>query len=353
VRDAPGIRRRLRITRRLVTQRLHDLHGRYSRLFWSLHSGWALVTGIVVLVLAHNRYGFLKWVVLFLGLTWLSTLFFLRFTGLSESAAFRFAQSFLSYLTRVMYQETLFFLIPFYFYSTTFPSWNNAYVVALAALAVLSCFDMLFDRLLRERPWFALAFFLVVTFSALQFFVPLLLGIRLTHGALIAAGVSFLAVIPLAYSWKDLKQRRVLLRLGIALVLTLAFVRAMRFAIPPVPLRLTKVRFSAQIDPKTLRIPAELDATTPVGRLTNGKLYATATIFAPSRLPAALQFRFLHNGKTVRWSRTVKLVAHDKGFRIWDVYKPANGTLQTGTYEVEIWTEDSQLVGRSEIAITR
>ena len=143
-----------------------------------------------------------------------------------------------------------------------------------------------------------------------------------------------------------------LLRLAIALVLTLALVRAMRFAIPPVPLRLMRVRFSAQIDPKTLRIPAELGSSAHVSSLTNGKLYATATIFAPSRLPAALQLRFLHDGKTVRWSRTVKLVAHDKGFRIWDVYKPAKGTLQPGLYRVEVWTDDSQLVGRSEITIT-
>ncbi len=342
----------MRIARRLVTQRLHDLHGRYSRLFWSLHSAWALVTGIVVLVLAHNRYGFLKWVVLFLGLTWISTLFFSRYAGLSDSSAFRLAKGFVSYLTRVMYQETLFFLIPFYFYSTTFPSWNNAYVVMLAALAVLSCFDLLFDRLLREKPWFKLAFFLVVTFSALQFFVPLLLGVRLIHGALIAAGVAFLAVIPLAYSWSDLKQPRVLVRLALALLLTLGGARALRFAIPPVPLRLTRVRFSAQVDPRTLRIPAELEAKTPLGTLTNGKLYATATVFAPSRLPAALQFRFLKDGGTVRWSRTVRLVAHDKGFRIWDVYKPANGPLQPGRYEVEIWTEDGQLVGRSRIVIT-
>lgn len=342
----------MRVVRRSVTRRLHDLHGRYSRLFWSLHSAWALVTGIVVLVLAHNRYGFLKWVVLFLGLTWISTLFFSRFAGLSDSSAFRLAKGFVSYLTRVMYQETLFFLIPFYFYSTTFPSWNNAYVVILAALAVLSCFDLLFDRLLREQPWFALSFFLVVTFSALQFFVPLLLGIRLIHGALIAAGVAFLAVIPLAYSWSDLKHPRMLLRLALALLLILGGARALRFAIPPVPLRLTRVRFSAQVDPRSLRIPAELEAKTPLGMLTNGRLYATATIFAPSRLPAALQFRFLKDGATVRWSRTVKLVAHDKGFRIWDVYKPALGRLQPGRYEVEIWTEDGQLVGRSGIVIT-
>ncbi|MGV8040963.1 MAG: DUF5924 family protein [Thermoanaerobaculaceae bacterium] len=352
MRDERPLRRRLRITRRLVGQRVEQLHGRYARLFWAVHSVWALITGVVVLVLAHNRYGFVKWVVLFLGLTWISTLFFSRFAGISDSKAFRFAQGFVSYLTRVMYQETLFFLIPFYFYSTTFPSWNNAYVVLLAALAILSCFDLLFDRLMREKPWFALAFFLVVTFSALQFFVPLLLSIRITHGALIAAAVSLLAAVPLAFNWTQLRQPKVLLRLGLAVVLVLAGVRALRFAIPPVPLRLTRVRFSAQIDPGTLRIPAELEKTVPASQLYGGRLYATATIFAPSRLPAALKFRFLHDGETVRWSRTVSLVAHDKGFRIWDVWKGRSGTIEPGHYVVEIWTDDRQLVGRSSITVT-
>ena len=90
------------------------LHHRYSRAFWAVHSGWALFTGGLVLVLAHNRYGFLPWVVLFLTLTWASTLFFSRFAVRRDSARLRFAQGFVSYLTRVMYQETLFFLLPFY-----------------------------------------------------------------------------------------------------------------------------------------------------------------------------------------------------------------------------------------------
>jgi Family of unknown function (DUF5924) len=152
-----------------------ELHERYARLLWALHSAWALVSGIAVLVLAHNRYGFLRWVVLFIALTWGSTLFFSRFAVAEGSQFLRFAQGVASYLTRVMYQETLFFLIPFYFYSATLRSWNFLYVLALAAFAVLSCFDMLFDRLLRERRWFAIGFFAFVSFSALQFFLPLLL----------------------------------------------------------------------------------------------------------------------------------------------------------------------------------
>src|SRR5258707_10278594 len=116
-----------------------ELHDKFGRLFRALHSAWALISGIAVLVLAHNRYGFLRWVVLFLALTWGSTLAFSYLGGI--------ARALVSYLTRVMYQETLFFLLPFYFYSTTFWSWNVPYLAVLASLAVLSCFDLIVDRI--------------------------------------------------------------------------------------------------------------------------------------------------------------------------------------------------------------
>ena len=58
-----------------------DWYERHRRAFWILHSIWALVTGAAVIVAAHNRYGFVPWVVAFLGLTWISTLFFSRHLG--------------------------------------------------------------------------------------------------------------------------------------------------------------------------------------------------------------------------------------------------------------------------------
>src|ERR1044071_8868841 len=99
-----------------------------------------------------------------------------------------------------MYQETLFFLIPFYFYSATVRSRNFLYVVLLTALAVLSCFDMLFDRLLREPRWFSIGFFPFVSFSALQFFLPLLLRTRIEYGSYLGAVLSFFLPLPPAPS---------------------------------------------------------------------------------------------------------------------------------------------------------
>lgn len=328
-----------------------EVHDKYARLFWALHSAWALISGIAVLVLAHNRYGFLRWVVLFIALTWGSTLFFSRFAIGESSRAMRFAQSVVSYLMRVMYQETLFFLIPFYFYSATFRSWNFLYVIALAALAVLSCFDMIFDRLLREHRWFSTGFFAFVSFSALQFFLPLLLRTRIDNSEYLAAAISFVAALALAGRLADLHEPRRLAVIALTFAAVLLGIRLFRPLLPPVPLRLTRLRVSGTLNPRTLNAPVDFEDAIPSAELRRGRIYAVATVFSPQRIPAQLQMRFLQNGKVLRSSRTLDLTARPGGFRIWDSVKlpPAPAS---DTYRIEVWTA-GQLLGKRDVKVIR
>lgn len=330
--------------------RWRDLYGRYARLLWALHSAWALLSGIAVLVLAHNRYGFARWVVLFLALTWGSTLFVSRVTG--SSSLVRFAHGVVSYLTRVMYQETLFFLIPFYFYSATVRSWNIVFVLLLAALAVLSCFDMLFDRLLHEHRWFAIGFFAFVSFSALQFFLPLLLRTRIEHSEILAAVISFLAALGLSGVRRPGRRSdgggmaAVLQIVGIFAAVLIG-VRVLRPLLPPVPLRMTALRFSGVLDHRTLSAPATYTSTIPRSALTRGRIYAVASVFSPERVPARVQISFVQNGKVVRLSREVELTIRPEGFRVWDSVKPAS---TAEPIRVELWTA-GQLLGKRTITI--
>jgi Family of unknown function (DUF5924) len=331
--------------------RFDALHSRYARTFWTIHSLWALLTGAAVLVLAHNRYGYVPWVVGFLALTWASTLFFSRLATVLSSRAWRFARGFVSYLTRIMYQETLFFLIPFYFYSTTFPSWNCLYVVLLAALAVLSCFDLIFDRLLRQKPLFAMGFFSIVSFSALQFLFPLLLGIPVHVASYAAAVLAVLASVPLAYPWRVIFAPRRLALLLVVLLAALGVVRLFRPAVPPVPLRLMKIRFSTSFA-RTARVtPREFIDTIPASALTTGRLYAIATIFAPTALHTSVLLRFYADGRIVRTSRIVELVVQPRGFRIYDALPLRSDSALPRTVRVEAWTGEGQLIGRATTRI--
>src|ERR1043166_3201637 len=259
------------------------LYDRYARLLWALHSAWALLSGIAVLVLAHNRYGFVRWVILFLALTWGSTLFVSRISG--SSSLVRFAHGVVSYLTRVMYQETLFFLIPFYFYSATLRSWNFVFVVILCALAVLSCFDLLFDRLLREHRWFAAGFFAFVSFSALQVFLPLLLRTQIEDSELLAAAISFFAALGLSAGVGS-GGMAAALRIALVFVAVMVGVRVLRPLLPPVPLRMTALRFSGELDHRTLSAPSTFTSDIPRSALRRGRIYAVASGVSPARGPA-------------------------------------------------------------------
>lgn len=326
---------------------LAELHARYGRLLWALHSAWALISGIAVLVLAHNRYGFLRWIVLFIALTWASTLIVSRWTGDASRGA-RFARGVVSYLTRVMYQETLFFLIPFYFYSATPASWNILYVLLLAIFAVVSCFDEMFDRLLREHRWFAIGFFAFVSFSALQFFLPLVLRTHVDVGQYIAAAVSFVAALALTGRWTDLRDMRRLVNAIAVFAGVLIAVGVFRPLLPPVPLRLTRLSFSGTIDRNTLRQSHTFDREVHFADLPRGRVYAVASIFSPGRIPAQLQTRFIQNGRVLRASRLVELTAQPDGFRIWDSVRVPDGD----RLRVEIWT-GRQLLGKRDLRLVR
>ena len=324
-----------------------EVWDKHARLLWALHSAWALISGVAVLILAHNRHGFARWVVLFLALTWGSTLFVSRVAG--TSSLLRFAHGLVSYLTRVMYQETLFFLIPFYFYSATVRSWNFFFVVLLAALAVLSCFDMLFDRLLREHRWFAIGFFAFVSFSALQLFLPLLLRTRIENSEVLAAAIAYLAAFALARRWRDLADGRRLAAAAVVFALVLAGVYIVRPLLPPVPLRMTALRFSGELDHRTLSAPATFASDVPRSALPRGRVYAVATVFSPERIPARVQMRFIQSGNVLRVSRTLDLTFRPEGFRIWDsVRVPA--TPSPAPIRVELWTA-GQLLGKRTIRV--
>lgn len=340
-----------------MAARFEELYGRYSRLFWTLHSIWALLWGAGVLVLAHNRHGYLPWVVSFLALTWASTLFFTRATSSVQSKAMRYAQEFVSYLTRVMYQGTLFFLLPFYAYSATFFSPNAIFVVFLLTLAVFSCFDLPFDRLLRRQRVFALTFFALVTFAALNFFFPLIFQTRLHVGTYLAVVLAVAAALPLAYSFAELLRPRLALRTVLILLIALLGARAVRPLVPPVPLRLAKVRFAAEFDAATLSSPRDWAGIIPATELVHGKLYVVATIFAPTSIPTTVTIKVMRAGVVVRSSRVVELLAHDKGFRVWDAVPlgllagASAARRPQGPLVVEVWTAEGHLLGKTSARI--
>ncbi|GAB4235490.1 MAG: DUF5924 family protein [Acidobacteriota bacterium] len=336
---------------------LEDWRARYARVFWILHSIWALGMGLAVVLWAGERYHFLPWVGVFLVLVWLSTFVFTRWfrPGLEPETLWK--QGFISYVTRVLYQETLFFLLPFYFYSTTWPSWNMGFFLLLAAMAFFACLDLAFDRCLKRFRLFAAGYFSLVTFAALNFLFPLLLRWQVHRSIRAALALSLAAGLALVVSASTFSQPWRLA--GAVLLLASAGWIADRLlpVVPPVPLRVLDLSFAGSFDPATFQSPVFFRDKIPRAELRDGKLYVVARVFAPVRLPVRAVFRFSADGVPVATSRVIDVPAHRYGFRIW--YAVALARLDAAgregsaerTVRVEVWTDHGQLLGRSEVTL--
>ena len=330
---------------------------RHRSLFWILHSVWALATGIVVIVLAHERYGFVPWVAAFLVLTWASTMFFgRRLAGeaapaqpVGPPAVPGLLDEFASYLTRIMYQETLFFLLPFYAYSTVLGSLNLVFLVLLGGLAVVSCLDLVFDRWLRSSPVFGLVFFATVAFSALNLVLPLLFGLSPQWSAPLAGTLAVASAVPLALRSLG-RDFGAALRVGGAALLVLLLAVGFPRLVPPVPLRLQETLFGPEIDRGTLALSDTLVGSVPLSSLPDG-LVVVARVFAPLEVPTRVTVEWKREGRTVRVSREIELTAHQVGFRVWDALRPASGAFGPGRYQVILRTHGHRVFGKAEVEV--
>ncbi|MCG6954949.1 MAG: DUF5924 family protein [Gemmatimonadetes bacterium] len=308
-----------------------------------MHSAWALTTGTFVVLLARERYHLVLWVGFFLALTWTSTLFFGRAVAGEPGTPPGLVHEVTSYVTRVLYQETLFFLIPFYTYSTVIGSPNVVFMALLLGLAVLSCVDLVFDRWLRTRPVFALTFFAIVAFAAVNLLLPLLIGLRPRFAAPAAALLALGGAAPLAFRATG-DRRRVRLQLAAAGMFLLAVAMGLPGLIPPVPLRMTRATFTSGIERNTLT-PVDTLVDHVSSERAGGALFVLVEVFAPSALPTNVSFEWWRDGDLLRVSREVGITAHAAGFRVWDGWHSTSGPLLPGRYRVVLQTGGRRVFG--------
>jgi hypothetical protein len=331
-----------------MSERVGVVWRRHRTLFWALHSGWALTAGTGIVLLARERYHLVLWVILFLTLAWVSTLFFAR-AAVEATGPPSFGHEVISYFTRVLYQQTLFFLLPFYAYSTVIESPNVLFLALLGGLAVLSCIDLLFDRWLRRWPVFALTFFALIAFAAINLLLPLLVGLPAQFSAPIAATLAVAGAAPLALrrAPRGLGPR---LRLVFAGGVMLGVPVGLPSLIPPVPLRLERATFASAIDRNTLALSETLPdhvSAAAAGR----SLFVVVEVFAPSSLPATVQLEWRRDGDVLRVSREVAITAHAEGFRLWDAWSSESGSVSPGRYRVVLQTAGRRVFGVAEITV--
>ena len=304
------------------------------------------------MLLVQDRYHLVFWVVLFLAVAWTFTLFLGRTTAGGTGTDARspgLVHEVSSYVTRVVYQETLFFLLPFYAYSTVFDSPNVVFLALLAGLAVLSCLDLVFDRWLRTRPVFALAFFAVVAFAALNLLLPLLIGLAPRVSAPAAAVLAVGGAAPLALRTMRTRFHARLWLVGVAVVILVVPV-GLPGLIPPVPLRMDQATFASGIDRETLDMAdtfLERVSAADVG----DALFVLVAVFAPTALPATMQLEWWRDNELLRVTREIGITANAASFRVWDAWRPQSGTVSPGRYRVVLRTVERRVFGVATLTV--
>lgn len=326
---------------------------------WWLHSAYALVLGMGVVLFAREGFGHARWLAVSLGVAWLLVVLLFRLTrhgdrpgafdGAERTARARFYV--MTYALKNLYQGMLFFLLPFYWNSTTFDSPNCWFVVVLAACAVVSTLDLVFDRVLMRRRWLASIFHGITLFGCLNLVTPALFPDTRTLWSLLAATtVAVVSFWTLHVTARQLKKRIYIALFAASLCAGLGLAFLGRAEIPPVPMYVS----SAAVGPKQLADGRLAMAVKTLHPSVVQELIAVTDVVVPGGKGDRLRHVWRRNGREVhRSSEDTSRIEGPKGrvrLRSTLSDRDLSGDL-VGSWSVDVETEDGQLVGRTEFDV--
>jgi hypothetical protein len=221
-----------------------DLLKKHEKKIWWLHTFYALGLGAFVATFAQKGFEQARLLTLSLAAAWLLVVFFFRFFGTGAQQDFMTAWPgarrrffVMTYLMKNLFQGMLFYLLPFYWKSTSIDAKTTLPLFLLAACAVLSTLDLVFDRVLLRFKLIASAFFAVTLFGCANVVLPALLPnvsalTTLLVGAALSCATFVLFHLSLASLMRPLAAGAFVSVIGLGVLG--AYLG--RHAMPPVPL---------------------------------------------------------------------------------------------------------------------
>jgi hypothetical protein len=342
-----------------IGTRMRALLRDHGRKLWWLHSAYALALGAGVCAFAQRGFSHARWLAVSLGLAWLLVVLLFRVFGSGgELRAFdagdartRMRFYVMTYALKNLYQGMLFFLLPFYWQSTTMDALNGWFVLLLGACAVVSTLDIVFDRVLMRWRALASTFHGLALFACLNLVIPALFpDTRTLWSLLAAASIAIVSFWTLHVTASQLKKRSTIALFLLSLGAGVGIAYGARSAIPPVPMYVS----SAGVGPKQLpdgRLAMEVKTLHPS---VIQELVAVTDVVVPGGKGDRLRHVWRHGGHEVhRSSEETSRIAGPKGVVRLRSSLTGNDLPNDlpGPWSVDVETEDGQLVGRTEFKV--
>ncbi len=346
--------------RRGFFDKLREFTKKNGKKLWWIHSVYALGLGALVVAFAQRGFDHARWLAVTVSLAWLLVALFFRLFGSGarqENVEFAQARARLrfyvmTYVLKNLYQGMLFFLLPFYWKSTTLADANAWLLITLASCAILSTLDIVFDRVLMKWRILASAFHGITLFGCLNLVTPALFpDTRTLTSLMVAAGITVVFFWTLHVPLRAMREKWVSALFLATVAAGTGGVYLARRVIPPVPMHVA----SAAVGPQVLqdgRLSMEVKS---LHASVIHELIAVTDVVVPGGHGDALHHVWRKDGAEVqRWAEdTSRVPGAPKGsVRLRSTLTkrdlPAN---LAGAWSVDVETEDNQLVGRATFAV--
>jgi hypothetical protein len=317
--------------------------------FYGRYSPWvSLALGVVARALSHEGVDFAPKAVAILAVAWILPLVVSRWLhppaeGATESKLHRLLRTLSPTVTVLLYKNVLFFLVPIWFGSAQVTSVNIVTPLALAAMALFTCFARQYREIVLDVPRVRVLWTAVVLFAAL---VPATAVVAFTSprmsiviSALLASAMAWAALAPIdrMFSRKGLAS---LAQVSLPATFLLGLVAPL---FPPVPMVCHDHGIGTGLVKREL-----------VGRAKHfpravPRVYAWFEVTLPKRHRQHVTFQWYHEGIPVGEPLHVTLVGGRKeGFRT----STNVATPTIGSWRVDLLTdESSQLIGRTTFEV--
>ncbi len=248
----------------------------------------------------------------------------------------------LSFFAQIVHQESLFFIIPFFFITT---SWNSGQVVFTGLLLVsafISIIDPLYFRWLAPRRWLYFSFHGITLFAVLLTALPIIFQLPTWKSYIWSLAIALTITLPSVASeipWRWWQRMLAIIVLGAVVTI---FALAIRPWVPPATLWLTEVAITQHVDSER-RAPENSLKNITEQQLQAG-LYAYTAIHAPRGLRERIYHVWTLNGQPIDKVALEINGGRQAGYRAWS-HKVNFPKHSLGRWQIHVMTEANQLIG--------